>query len=105
MAKLRRLNPYLGDADTPGKSTDHPALGWRIVFRADRSKSTGIGLATPDAVTPFLTLSPDERVQMYKQFTRDGRFLIWGLEDGTVLVCEMDRVCELLKTVGMGWDK
>jgi hypothetical protein len=81
---------------------DLTALGWKIVFRVGGTQTTGLRLAVPKALEPFLVLSPDDPVPLANsQFTRDGRFLIWGKEDGTVHVAKMDRVRESLERVGI----
>jgi serine/threonine protein kinase/WD40 repeat protein len=103
---FQKVIPQHGQPVARVSNSEYPALVQRIVFKKTAELPSGLQLAVPGATAHFLTLSPDERVQIeHQQFTRDGRFLIWGLENGTVLVCEMDRVRELLKSVGMGWEQ
>jgi hypothetical protein len=103
---LQRAIPYRGQPDMPASYTEYPALGRQIVFKQIQGVPTGLHLAAPGAARPFLTLSPDEQLPLGNwHFTPDGRSLIWGSEDGTVMVCDMDRVRESLASVGMGWEK
>jgi hypothetical protein len=99
---LRPL-PFNGQPDVPTSGSDRVGFGRRVVFRMPTRRSPGLQLAAPGA-PPFLTLSPDHLVTTEShRFTPDGRFLAWGLEDGTVLVADLERVRRSLEALGMGW--
>jgi hypothetical protein len=38
-------------------------------------------------------------------FSRDGRWLAWGNEDGTVSVCELASLEQRMHSLGVGWKK
>ena len=103
----RRTLPYQGPAETATKQDFQPALRRQIEFRPSGNDSMGLHLAVPGAAKPFLTLSPNQPAPAIDtdRFTPDGRILVWGNENGTVNVCDMENVRERLSEVGLGWEK
>lgn len=65
----------------------------------------GLRLTEVQNTSPFLRLSPNHQVNIQPRFTPDGRKLVWGLEDGTIQVGDLDRINASLKAVGMDWKK
>jgi len=96
----QRLLPFHGADDTHVSAKEVLALGQQFVFK-DPQHDLGLHLARPGAASDLLALSPDERIPNHNyQMTADGRFLIWGTENGTVNVCDLHRVRELLVAAG-----
>lgn len=85
---------------------DHelPALVGKLSYLWVNRNTDGIHLAHPGQPATFLTLYGKDRVHN-RQLTSDGRYLIWGQEDGTVIVCDLDRVGDQLRPLGLGWEK
>jgi hypothetical protein len=85
-------------------ASERPALGKEIVF-PHLLTPNGLALAKSGQPHPFLTLAPDEpHPPVHPQFTPDGHFLIWGGEDGTFHVADMDQVRTSLEAAGFpGW--
>lgn len=53
---------------------------------------------------PLVTLGIDyHRNVVSSQFSRDGRLVAWGTEEGVVLLFDLVRIQERLATVGLGW--
>jgi hypothetical protein len=85
---------------------EFPALADRIVYKAASSNSPGLHLATPATPTPFLTLSPNSNVQLANwPLTPDGRYVAWGLDDGTVMTADLTAIHDTLGQVGLEWEK
>jgi WD40 repeat protein len=100
--QLRSL-PFQAQPDVPGGAKEWPAFANRVVFRFAED---GVRLGFPESASEFLTLSPGKKVPGNTSlFTPDGRYLIWGLEDGTVHVADMEKVRQAMTTVGFGWEK
>jgi hypothetical protein len=97
---------------TKGKPSDQPADPWlrlavgrRYAFAND-GYNPGLRLRLFDAAEPFLVLDPDQHRVRYtlSRFTPDGRFVIWGLDDGSVKVADLPRIREQLVGAGFpGW--
>ena len=100
---LRPL-PFRGQPDVPARDDEEPALGVQIVYRKVDQMRNGLRLAVRNAPSPFLTLSPDEPAgEFCKLMSATGRFVMWGAEDGTVYVCDLERVRAQLADIGLGW--
>jgi hypothetical protein len=104
---LNRTLPHSdrGPPDAPANRGESPALGRQIVFRVYEGDTSELRLARPGTATHFLTLGRDEALLAVDAlFTPDGRFLIRGLDDGSVSVGDLTRIQQLLVSAGFpGW--
>jgi hypothetical protein len=103
-AFLRDL-PYHGGVDVATDIDETLALGRRFVFLHCAAGEPGLKVARPGSPEPLIKLEPDAPVHSTEaRFSPDGRFLIWGLETGTIKVADLPRVREQLMSVGFpGW--
>ena len=54
---------------------------------------------------PFLRIVRDVNVSGSDamKFSQDGNHIVWGNQDGTVTVCDLNEVQRRLAGVGLGW--
>ena len=52
---------------------------------------------------PLLRFVPDVRRSGEFKFSQDGNHIVWGDQDGTVTVCDLNEVQRRLAGVGFGW--
>jgi serine/threonine protein kinase/WD40 repeat protein len=62
-----------------------------------------IGLRASRQKTPSLMIATNTLVGSASQFSHDGRFAVWGNQDGTVTVFELAEVQRRLARFGLGW--
>jgi serine/threonine protein kinase/WD40 repeat protein len=62
-----------------------------------------IVLWAPRQETPLLTITSNVLCAYASQFSPDGRFAVWGNQDGTVTVFELEEVQRRLARFGLGW--
>lgn len=68
----------------------------------NRGEPVDVSLAYREGVTIFLTFALGYYAGS-PRFDRDGRVFAWGNLDGTVLVCDLERVNARLSQAGLGW--
>jgi hypothetical protein len=93
--------PYAGGAGEPKPKNLSLALGRRYRFVETES---GVPVAHFDTDRPFVNLEPDQPIgRTHPRFTPDGKWVIWGSEEGTVKVAELEAVRKSLGTAGFQW--
>jgi WD40 repeat protein len=66
-------------------------------------RGQGIALHRRGEAAPVAVLAPDSSPTVPPAFSPDGRLLAWGNSNGTVTVCDLERVNQYLQTLGLGW--
>ena len=84
----------------------------RIALGREPARETGIAqrdyrlVLRQGTTTELLQLAIDDPVLIHTRavtFDRQGRRLIWGLVEGTVLVCDLETVRKRLAQLGLGY--
>ncbi len=70
-----------------------------------RTDSAGMTLSRRGDAAPFAILGLDNEYGSgaFPEFSEDGRYLVWGNTDGTVLVADLPEVQRRLARIGLGW--
>jgi serine/threonine protein kinase/WD40 repeat protein len=98
---MQRMLPYRNQPDSATDEGGYCVFGRDIVVKGVRDRETGLHLFRPGAPHPFLSLSPDDRIPGTNiPFTADGRYVVWGSEDGTVHVGDLAQIRRLLTEAG-----
>jgi hypothetical protein len=81
-----------------------PGAELRLSFgEGSRQNPYQIRLWAPRQETPLLTLANETPSSGDGRFSLDGRFAVWGNDDGTLTVFEPEEVQRRLAKFGLGW--
>lgn len=70
----------------------------------DRRDSNSFYLYAKERQEPLLRIASSGPMgSIYSEFTRDGRYVVWGNPDGTVSVLDLVSVQERMASLGLGW--
>jgi hypothetical protein len=79
-------------------------LAPEAAFGSENGSSGGYALIRRHAKEPVVTIGSNREVSSIKnEFSADGRFIAWGNIDGTVSVCEIEKLRRELAAFGMAW--
>lgn len=79
------------------------ATHWTCVGRPG-SDGRGLSLFVSNAATPLITLGTESKVtSVVPQFDPTGRLLMWGNDQGTVVLADIHEVNRRLTEIGLGW--
>jgi hypothetical protein len=93
--------PFTGEGAEPAPKNFSIALGRRYRFVYP---DPGVPVAHFDSDRPFVNLEPDQPIgRIAPRFTPNGRWVIWGSDEGAVKVAELEAVRKSLRTAGFEW--
>jgi WD40 repeat protein len=107
--KLGALDYYLLDTATGMTNRrslrSQAALNSAAKLQAQAASSGALSLHTleDDSLLAVIQSGETKLTGSIPTFSRDGRLLAWGNEDGTVSVCELPQMQRLLGAIGLGW--